>query len=251
MDLNAIFVVSDRLETVSAAEVAEAERELGCRFPIGYAEYVQRLGAGALDDLLRVFLPDQILEGLADWRDTKDEFWFWDDPKSATDKATVLATIPLADTENGDELCFHPGDPDTVIVLRRDQDRAHSVGSGLSGAIDWVFTSGELQRPGGPAAFEPYARRRYVRHQTERGANLAEVRDALLELGVHALVDQPDDHYAVVYVPAIKGRVKLMRLDTGEVDALIVHDDEVSPTSLDLIQGALERVGAPYQMAWG
>ena len=44
----------------------------------------------------------------------------------------------------------------------------------------------------------------------------------------------------MVYYPSIGGRVSLMRLDTGEVDALIVHDEEAPRESLRAIQNALE-----------
>jgi SMI1 / KNR4 family (SUKH-1) len=254
VDLDDIYVVSDRLETASATDVTQAEHELGCRFPTGYAEYVQRLGRGSLNDLVRVMLPGQIVAERGDWwaRWTGwNEFWFWDDPESAVDQDHVLWAVPMADTENGDQLCFHPDDPDTVIVLPRDVDRSYAVGSGLAGAIDWVFSSGVLHPPGGPSAFHSHVGRKYVRHESQASADLASARDALLALGTHALVDQFHDDHCVVYFPSIKGRVVLMELDGGDVDALIVHDDGVALSSLTVIQTALERAGFPFSYSWG
>lgn len=251
MNFEDIYVVNDRLEKASAADVIRAEGELGCRFPTGYSDYVERFGAGSLDDLVRVYLPQKIIGELADWRETKSEFWFWDDPDSAVDKSRVLASAPLADTLNGDEFCFHPDDPDVVIVLPRDVDRSYAVGSGLRGALDWVFTSGVLQDPGGPLAFESHLGRKYVRHESDRGGDLEAIRRALLTLEAHALVDDARDYHSVVYYPSIGGRVSLMRLDTGEVDALIVHDEEAPRESLRAIQNALEQAGAPFRTQWG
>lgn len=252
MKFDDLYVVSDRLQTASPADVAAAEVEIGCRFPVGYSEYVERFGAGSLDDLLRVFLPDRILAEIGSWRETKDRYWFWTDPESQVDKATVLGAIPLGDSENGDEFCFHPDDPDTVIVLPRDDERSFAVGGGLFGAVDWVFSSGVLQRPGRPTAFEPHEGRMYIRHQTGRGGNLTSLQGALLALGLHALAyEDPSGDYSVVYFPSIKGRVVLMRFDTGEVDALIVHDDEVPRASITPIQAVLEGAGAPFRTRWG
>jgi SMI1 / KNR4 family (SUKH-1) len=253
VDLDDIYVVTDRLETASAADVTRAEHQLGCRFPTGYAEYVQRLGRGSLNDLVRVMLPGRIVAELRDWRATWlwTESWFWDNPESAVDQDRVLGAVPLGDTETGDQLWFHPDDPDTVIVLPRDFDRSYAVGPGLDGAIDWVFSSGVLQPPGGPSAFHSHVGRKYVRHESQTRADVASARDALLALGTHALVDQFHDDHCVVYFPSIKGRVVLMELDGGDVDALIVHDDGVAPSSLTVIQTALERAGFPFSYSWG
>jgi hypothetical protein len=135
VDLGDIYLVTDRLETASATDVTRAERELGCRFPTGYAEYVQRLGRGSLNGFVRVMVPGQIVAVLADWRATWHEYWFWDDPESAADQHHISGAVPVADTYSGDELWFHPEDPDTVIVLPRDSDRSYAVGSGLDGPL--------------------------------------------------------------------------------------------------------------------
>ena len=245
MDLGDIYLVTDRLETASATDVTRAERELGCRFPTGYAEYVQRLGRGSLNGFVRVMVPGQIVAVLADWRATWHEYWFWDDPESAADQHHISGAVPVADTYSGDELWFHPEDPDTVIVLPRDSDRSYAVGSGLDGAIDWVFSSGVLLEPsGGRLAFESHIGRKHVRRESP-SADVASVRDALLALGLHALVHQFHDKHYVLYFPSIKGRVVLMD-DPDGVVVLIVHDDGVASSSLTVIQSALERGGVPF-----
>jgi hypothetical protein len=146
---------------------------------------------------------------------------------------------------------LHRRTPDTVIVLPRDSDRSYAVGSGLDGGIDWVFSSGVLQPPGGPSAFESHVGRKHVRHESQTSADVASARDALLALGTHALVDQFHDDHCVVYFPSIKGRLVLMQLGDEGVDALIVHDDGVAPSSLTVIQTALERAGFPFSYSWG
>ena len=93
---NGIYVVTDRLETASATDETRAERELGCRFPAGYAEYVQRLGRGSLDDVVRVMMPGQIVAVRGDWRARRHEFWFRDDPESAVGQHDVLGAVPVA-----------------------------------------------------------------------------------------------------------------------------------------------------------
>lgn len=246
VDLDAIYLVTDQLETASTTDVTRAERELGCRFPRGYAEYVQRLGRGSLNDFVRVMMPGQIITVLAEWRARWHEFWFWDDPESAVDQHHISGAVPVADTSSGDELWFHPDDPDTVIVLPRDSERSYAVGSGLDGAIDWVFSSGVLvEEPGGRLAFESHVGRKEVRRESQ-SADVASVRHALLALDLHALVHQFDDDYYVLYFPSIKGRVDVTDDDGDGVAVLIMHDDRIASSSLKVIQSALERAGVPF-----
>ena len=149
-------------------------------------------------------MPGQIVAVRADWRARLHEFWFWDNPESAVGQDHVLGAVPVADTHVGDELWFHPDDPDTAIVLPRDSDRSYAVGSGLDGAIDWVFSSGVLLEPsGGRLAFESHIGRKHVRRESQ-SADVTSVRDALLALGLHALVHQFHDKHWVVYFPSIK-----------------------------------------------
>jgi hypothetical protein len=245
-----IYVVSDRLETASARELALAEGEIGGRLPTGYSEYVQRFGRGLLNDLLRVMLPGDVVSALAGWRVTKSEYWYWDDLHPDVSRGRVLDSVPLADTANGDALCFHRDDPDMVIVLPRDEQRIYVAEPGLVGAVDWVFSSGVLQRPERPSAFECALGRKHVRHQSSGSADLVRVREELLALGTHALVDQTYDDHSVVYFTSIQGRVALLRLANGEVDALITHDEGIPTSSLNEIQKVLERAGLPHRHSW-
>ena len=195
-------------------------------------------------------LPRDIVTALATWRDTKSESWFRNVPHPDIDQARVMDSVPLADTSNGDQLCFHRDDPDVVIVLPRDEERIYVAESGLVGAIDWVFSSGVLLRPERPSAFESALGRKFVRHQSGGSDDLVRVREELLTLGTHALVDQTYDDYSVVYFPSIQGRVVLMTLASGQVDALIEHDEDTPATSLNEIRNVLERAGLPYKYSW-
>jgi hypothetical protein len=84
VDLDDIYLVTDRLETASASDVTRAEREFRCRFPTGYAEYVQRLGRGSLNNEVRVLMPDEIVAVLGDWRARWREFWHWTIPSPSS-----------------------------------------------------------------------------------------------------------------------------------------------------------------------
>jgi hypothetical protein len=133
-----------------------------------------------------------------------------------------------------------------VLVLPRDSDRSYAVGSGLDGAIDWVFSSGVLlEEHGDPLAFESDVGSKRV-HRESQSADVASVRDALLALDLHALVHQFDDEHYVLCFSSIKGRVDVTDDDEDGVAVLIVYDDEVAPSTVTVIQSTLERAGVPF-----
>ncbi len=130
MDLDDIRPVSTRLAPSTPAEVAAAEAALGCRFPAGYAAYVERLGAGDLGHFLRVYPPERVLEARAEWQQRVTEYWFWEPGTSGATPEHLREGVVLADSFDGDELCFHPDDPDALFVLPRHSDDVHRVGPG-------------------------------------------------------------------------------------------------------------------------
>jgi hypothetical protein len=145
---------------VAEDEVNAAESTLGCTFPTGYRGFITRYGRGVLGNLVRIYTPADILSGhnnLKEWRARIDEFWFWDSSAELLPKALALECVMLGDTVGGDELIFHPSEPDRLYVLPHDFDDAYLVSStGFDAAIDWFFTAGVLDEPFEDDSFEPY-----------------------------------------------------------------------------------------------
>lgn len=162
--------ISGEAKPVPVAEVDGLEKRLETGFPKGYREFVTRFGKGVLGDTyliltgealdaelddedkevgcdIRVYLPEQILDavdGLDGWRERIEEYWFWDAGADVLSKERALECIIIGDTTVGDELAFHPSNPDRIYILPRDEDGIFAVDGGLTGAIEWLFGSGEL-----------------------------------------------------------------------------------------------------------
>src|SRR3954451_5668917 len=101
------ILVFDDLQTVTAEEVADSAARLGLRFPEGYAEYVTELGAGTLSGYLRIWLPRQVEDELAEHRRFLSENFFWDG-RAPPPPSRAAETVLLGDTLDGDSLVFHP-----------------------------------------------------------------------------------------------------------------------------------------------
>lgn len=155
-----VIITGGPLVLSSAAEVDQAEAHLGTRFPGGYREYVMRFGEGLLGgSYIRIYPPRRILSGqnnLTEWRQRIEEYWFWDEGRNVLPKERALRSIVVGDTLDGDELIFHPDDPERIYVLPRHSENIYVAGMGLLEAIEWLCTSGTLTEPFAERKFEPF-----------------------------------------------------------------------------------------------
>ena len=156
MDFNRIKIIGSSCVLASDSEVKEAEAKLGVTFPIEYHEYITTLGEGNLGCLVQVHPPWRIIAELDRWRDRIRQYWFWDEGAHVLTDEQAEESIVIANTLNGDELIFHPSQPERILVLPRNHDTIFEAGIGLFEAIAWVCGSGKLGEPFEPLEFEPF-----------------------------------------------------------------------------------------------
>lgn len=164
MKLEDISVVGGPLVLTTSEEVDAAESQLGADFPSGYREYVTTLGEGVLGGCyIRIYPPRRILDGLnnqREWRDRIDVYWFWAAGHDVLTKDKALECIIVGDTFDGDELIFHPSNPDRIYVLPRHFDKVFIAGDSLFAAMEWLCSSGTLTEAFTERIFEPFDSRK-------------------------------------------------------------------------------------------
>ena len=144
MDYSSVHLMNENVVLVSPEEVAQLELQLGTKMPAGYQEFVTTLGLGILNDTVRVYTPGRIARELEGFRRRWDEYWFWDEGRDVLGKEKALESVIIADTGNGDELTFHPSQPDKLYVLPRDSGQIFEPGNSLGEAVEWILHSGVL-----------------------------------------------------------------------------------------------------------
>ena len=248
MDLDDIRPISSRLTPSTPRDVAAAEASLGCRLPDGYAAYVERFGAGDLGHFLRVYPPERVIEARAEWQQRVTEYWFWDSGTSEATPERIREGVVVADSFDGDELCFHPDDPDVLFVLPRHSEEVHRVGPGLLAALEWMLGSGVLvtAQPG-PVAFEPWQHRTEVRRWV--AGDLEQVAAAVAAedpAGMVTPVQRLDGGFAsaVVYLPAIGGRAMLWWFADGRAETVLSHDESAPADVVAGVVSVLDRHAA-------
>jgi len=158
LDLSAVEIRGGPLNLVSDAEIDGLEERLQCTFPQGYREFMTHLGEGTISNFVRVLPPWRILEYLDEHRGLMGGYWSWESPEVPFGQEDAMASIPLAETLQGDVLVFHPSNPQAIYVLPRHEERLHVLGPGLLEAIAWASTPGRLGDVAPAMYFEPQSK---------------------------------------------------------------------------------------------
>lgn len=232
-----LLVNPSQIRPATSDGIARAEAELGVRMPSGYAAYVERLGEGALGHFIHVYEPAKLPDLTLDWRVRIKEYWFWDTSEAGVAPESLQERgVVLADSFDGDELCFDPADPETLFVLPRDEDRARRVGPGFIAAVDWML-SGALNTWVEGWTFEAWTNRAEVRQELH-GRRLADAARAIADLGEHShVVDL--DWRKTFFLPAIGGRLSLYHLDDGVARVDLTYDEAANPEAVDVVLAAM------------
>jgi hypothetical protein len=160
MNLDDIRILSMPLFNTTDEEVEAMEAQVGSRFPKGYRTYMTTLGEGILGgSYIRIYPPWRILKELQAWRQRIDEYWFWDEGRDVLTRQQALESIIIGDTLDGDEIIFHPRQPDRLLILPRYSGKIYAAGEGLLEAIAWLCSSGILTEPFAELEFEPFTSR--------------------------------------------------------------------------------------------
>jgi hypothetical protein len=238
-----VYLVTPNRNAATQEQVTQAEQVLGTRFPSGYADFVTWFGEGSYCGFVRVCLPGRIVADYrAEFQQRWGEYFFWDAGRDVMPRDHVLESVIVADTWDGDELIFHPGDPDRLVVLPRHDDRIFEAGDGLEAALRWLCDSGELTAPIGSKWFESFTNRRRLWFRGP--GDFDAVREALLGLGVHhhaEHVTDGDGAFFRMFVPGMQGTVEVSARE--EVEAFVCHDANTAPASWCRISDQLEVLG--------
>ena len=232
-----LLVNPSQIRPATSDGIALAEAELGVRMPFGYAAYVERLGEGALGHFVRVFAPARLPDLTRAWRERVREYWFWDTSEAGVKPESLQERgVVVADSFDGDELCFDPADPGTLFVLPRDDDIARSVGPGFIAAVDWML-SGALNPWVEGWTFEAWTNRTEVR-QALHGRRLDEATRAVADLGGHSHAVGVA-HRTTFFLPAIGGRLSLHQDEEGTLKVDLAYDETADPEAVDTLLAAM------------
>ena len=136
----------------------------------------------------------------------------------------------VADTFDGDELCFLPEDPDALFLLPRDDDVV-PAGPGLLPALDRLL-AGDLDPWVEGWTFEAFGDdRQEVRREIGPGLDLAGAVHAVAELGEHAHVVGLGER-TTFFLPALGGRLSLSQLNGRAPSLDLSHDPEADPVAV-------------------
>ena len=124
-----VNVKNPPLKTVLESEILEVEAQLDLVFPADYKSFVTTFGAGELSVIfLRAFAPRQIMTVYRDkTQERLAEFWFWEESPEILTKQKAIECLPFFDSACGDDILFHPSDPNTWFILPYEEEKVVTV----------------------------------------------------------------------------------------------------------------------------
>ena len=126
------YLVTDKLETYTDADVDAAEAALGTRFPEGYREYMTTLGRGEYCDYVNVSPPEMIVKNQTGNKPPLLEFCHsWDGSEFGVTPERLAKAIMLGNSIDGDWIIFETNLPDAVYVLPESEDVIDKAGATL------------------------------------------------------------------------------------------------------------------------
>ena len=235
MDLHELRLVSRHVHPVLPGETHAAATALATRLPQDYVDLVERYGQGTTCGYVRVHVPAELVTRTQEWRERVTEYWFWSsEGTEVTPEALQTRGVVVADTIDGDELCFLAGEPERCFVLPRHSDDVVALDGGLTAALAWVAEQFETPLP---STFESWTGRRNLESWNASGDGAAVGRD-LLALGMHDRADTDDDHLQLL-VPAIGGVLNVV--SGGGARVYGSYDDDAPEADVRRVLAVLER----------
>lgn len=123
-------VTNPPLRPLSIQAVSAVEDHLGILFPKDYRQFVTTLGLGNTDLSIRPLSRQEIADiFLSETRERLSEYWFWDKSPDVLTQAQALECVPFFDSDHGDDILFHPSDPNRWFILGHEAEEVVVVHS--------------------------------------------------------------------------------------------------------------------------
>ena len=158
MKLESLSIAGKTFLVPSHREVENLEKDLGVTLPAGYAEYVERFGAGSYacrkGGQIRIYVPSRILRSVGKGMGA-DYALDWEDGH-LLEKVDAHRAIQFGDTSNGDVLFAFPNKVDVVYVMGRDEIKVYRLDGDLWVVLQWLTSSGKTMEPFRDPIFIPF-----------------------------------------------------------------------------------------------
>jgi hypothetical protein len=245
MNWDDVYLVTDKLKIVSDAEVDELETRLGVTMPVGYREFMTQLGDGNYCGYVYVLTPSYVEEPAKKWKSldaTRSNLGWHEDLLTPE---LVLQCIEIAHTLDGDEIVFHPSEPNKIYILPHYDHEIYLAGSTLKEALDWIFTANTLISATDDFwYFESDINRKLIKMLMNIEAKtFAEIREFLTGLQIHQHKyviedDEDSEDFLELIVRQIHSRLAVVVIPEREIQLIINFDvaEEYSPFLTALIE---------------
>ncbi|MDO5566794.1 MAG: ankyrin repeat domain-containing protein [Planctomycetia bacterium] len=179
-----------------------------------YDAFITQFGKGLVSGAVRVYPPNYIVKELdSEFRTRWSEYFLWDDDDSKLDDADLAKATILADTINGDEFVWFPGDDEDkkkkagIYILPRDDYSIKYVGKDLGDIFKYTRKL-FCDFPKDTYWFEGFIDLAYREYKTDKKWSLKELVKAIRDAGqfVHEVATK---EYTTLFSTVIGGYIDI------------------------------------------
>lgn len=225
--------------------------------PQDYVTFVERWGPASLSLFVRVYSPEDVLRDLLVRASERRRYFFWNRSTATLDKLSLVESVELADTFDGDTFVAHPDNPEWVFFLPRNHDAVEAF-PGFWTALDAIVRR-RVPSASDMMWLEPTRGLRFghahpTRSDATDGRALVEALRALNLQDHQQDASSDEDAMVTSFMPSLHGRVSVIwPRDDGEdlldqATVTIAHAQPADPDTLATLQRFLEASG--YTLAW-
>src|SRR6266851_5496664 len=140
MQISDVYLVTERVKRVPTRSLDALEKALGAPLPLGYREYLIRLGVGRFSGFLNIYAPQNVKEHLGWWRETRaeviiDGIEVGMYSRGGLSNKKVREAFLFGRTDNGDQFISTPACGQALFVVPRSGPSIRKLRHGFSDPI--------------------------------------------------------------------------------------------------------------------
>jgi hypothetical protein len=133
------------VSTYSIKDLEVIESRLGFTFPEDYRLFISTLGAGETEFHVRAYPPHD--EYLFEASERFLYHWFWDESPEILTQAYAMECVAFFDSTDGDDIIFHPSNPNCWFILPHEEGKVIIVNSFQQLCQHYLLLYDELSEP--------------------------------------------------------------------------------------------------------
>lgn len=245
MFINGVYVVSTKLDVLYRNNVVNFFTNNNLYVGDDYIEFMSDFGIGMYCNFIRTLSISQVMQKRMEIQDSWSRKFRWSLNGIDVDKNKVISSPIIADTDEGDQILYHPHSESNLIVLPRGDNLAYWVPSNFDGLEYWSSVNGIEHSKSNFRYFQSWIDRKTRSILSNSSLEyIQEIKQRIRYQDEFEIVYELEELNAggqqtILFVPRIGGYIDIW-VEEEDVSVTIYYDQDFEHL-VDVLQKLLER----------